>query len=232
MPPVTVPQASARYGGFYVPRFEIAVGGAQLDPAMLRDVTQVTYNDSTSEIDSFDLTVNNWDATSRNFKYVGGEQSVQGASAAEQIFNPGARDFELRMGYGSELSTIARGSTTSLEPTFPQGSAPTLTVRALNVLHRLRTKRYRDHWPNTRVRTATPSRIAQDIGELRDGGCRRFPIPIRIDRQALQREPPLDYVAQDNQFDIDFLLLEARKIGYVVYVDQEPLGGGRSQEVL
>ncbi|MEO8654470.1 MAG: hypothetical protein ABI409_10135, partial [Ramlibacter sp.] len=28
----------------------------------------------------------------------------------------------------------------------------------------------------------------------------------------------------DNQFDIDFLLIEARKLGYVVYVDLEPQG--------
>lgn len=232
MPATTLAEAARRFGDFYVPRFEITAGGASLEPSVLRDVTQVTYNDSTTEIDSFDLTVNNWDATTRRFKYVGAEESVQGSTPAEQVFNPCARDFELRLGYGSELTTIVKGSTTSLEPTFPAGGAPTLTVRALNVLHKLRRKRYRDHWPNNRVRTVTISRVAQDIGTLTDGGERRFPLPIRIDQQAMRREPQLEYVAQDNQYDIDFLLLEARRIGYVVYVDQEPLSGGRTREVL
>ena len=68
------------------------------------------------------------------------------------------------------------------------------------------------------------SRIARDIGQRRnEGGC-RFPLPIRTSERALRREPVLDSVSQDNQFDIDFLLIEARKLGYVVYVDQEPQG--------
>jgi phage protein D len=231
MPALSVPQASTRFGDFYVPRFEITAGGARIDPAVLRDVIQVTYNDSTTEIDSFDITVNNWDAATRSFKYVGGEDSVSGSTAAEQVFNPCARDFELKLGYGSDLTTIATGSTTSLEPSFPASGAPTLTVRALNVLHKLRTKRYREHWPNNRLRTVTISRVAQDIGNLTDGGQRRFPLPIRVDQQAMRNEPHLDYLAQDNQYDIDFLLLEARRIGYVVYVDQER-SGGRTREVL
>ena len=115
---------------------------------------------------------------------------------------------------------IVKGTSTTLEPTFPAGGAPTLTVRALNVLHKLRTKQYRDHWTDKRI-----SEIAQDIGRRRPSGrqqaasrCRSALAPA----MSAGREPQLDYVAQDNQYDIDFLLLEARKIGYVVYVDREP----------
>lgn len=233
MPATTLRQASQRFGGFYVPRFEITSGGSGVDPAVLRDVLQVTYNDSISEIDSFDMTLNNWDAETREFKYVGAETSVQGASARQRLFNPGAAEFELKLGYGDELQPVVRGSTTSLEPSFPASGAATLTVRALNVLHRLRTKQNRDHWPNSRVPRGQVkiSRIAEDIGNRRIEGC-RFPLPIRIDQQAKAREPVLEYVAQDNQYDIDFLFLEARKIGYVVYVDQEPAGRNRTRDVL
>lgn len=218
---VTVPQASTRFGDFYVPRFEIVAGGQALAADVVRDVLQVTYNDSITEIDSFEITVNNWDPSTREFKYVGAETTVTGGTRTQRLFNPGAAEFELKMGYGSELVSLMKGTTTTLEPSFPSGGAPTLTVRTLNALHQLRTKQHRDHWPNTRVARGQVkiSRIAQDIGQRRNqDGC-AFPLPVRIDQQAMNREPVLDYLAQDNQFDIDFLLLQARKIGYVVYLD-------------
>jgi phage protein D len=233
MPATTLRQASQRFDGFYVPRFEIRSGGAGVAPEVLRDVLSVTYNDSISEIDSFDMTLNNWDADTLELKYVGAERSVEGSTPRQRLFNPGAAEFELKFGYGSELQTVVSGAASSLEPTFPSGGASTLTVRALNVLHRLRTQQHRDHWPNSRVPRGQVkiSRVAEDIGTRRVGGC-GFPLPIRIDEQAKAREPVLEYVSQENQYDIDFLLLEARKIGYAVYVDREPAGGGRSREVL
>lgn len=230
---LTIPEASSRYGDFYVPRFEITAAGRALDARIVRDVLQVTYTDSITEIDSFDITVNNWDAETREFKYVGAENEVEGATPMQKIFNPGAAEFELKLGYGSELVSIMKGTTQSLEPNFPAGGLPTLTVRALNVLHQLRTKQHRDSWPNDRVPRGQVkiSRIAEDIGQRRNrDGC-RFPLPVRIDNTAKSREPVLDYKAQENQYDIDFLLIEARKIGYVVYVDHttQPNGGSRDE---
>src|SRR3954470_4050945 len=106
MPPLTVPAAAAHFGNFYVPRFEISSSGSALAASVLRDVVQVTYNDSTTEIDSFDLTVNNWDAERRRFKYVGGERRAQPDEDIYRTFDPCAREFELKLGYGSELLTI------------------------------------------------------------------------------------------------------------------------------
>ena len=37
---------------------------------------QVTYKDNIKEIDSFEMTVNNWDAETRTFKYVGAETAA------------------------------------------------------------------------------------------------------------------------------------------------------------
>jgi len=95
----------------------------------------------------------------------------------------------------------------------------------LNALHKLRTKQHRDSWPNGRIKPAQMkiSRIAQDIGERKIDG-EKFPLEIRTSKDAMADEPLLDYLAQDNQFDIDFLLLQARDIGYVVYIDQEKKG--------
>jgi phage protein D len=227
MPPLTVPMAGAQFGSFYVPRFEISAGGGALAPSVLRDVVQVTYNDSTTEIDSFDITVNNWDAERRRFKYVGSERTARPEEDVFRTFEPCAREFELKLGYGSELFTIVKGTPTTLEPAFPSGAAPTLTVRALNVLFKLRTRQYRTHWTSKKI-----SEVAEDIGRRQTGGSRRFPIDIRTSSTAKQNEPQLDYVAQENQYDIDFLLLEARKIGYTVYVDRESSQRGRGKEFL
>lgn len=233
MTATTLRDAAATFGDFYVPRFEIHASGKSLPPSVVRDVIQVTYNDSTTEIDSFDITVNNWNDMARSFKYAGAEARTRlsGATPDEQVqrlFEPCLGEFELKLGYGSELLTVAKGATTSLEPSFPAGGAPTLTVRMLNVLFKLRTKQYRDHWENKKI-----SEVAEEIARRTDAGKKRFPLPVRTDAQAKRREPKLDYVVQDNQYDIDFLLLEARKVGYVVYVALEPQGRGRPpREVL
>ena len=68
---VTLGQESVSEHGFYVPQFEIRIEGVGLPRNVLRDVTQVTYKDNIKEIDSFEITVNNWDADTRQFKYVG-----------------------------------------------------------------------------------------------------------------------------------------------------------------
>ena len=73
MPVVTLREESKVQGHFYVPRFEIKISGANLPLDVLRDVLQVTYKDNIKELDNFSLTVNNWDAVKREFKYVGSE---------------------------------------------------------------------------------------------------------------------------------------------------------------
>src|SRR5215469_6555322 len=66
-------QESLRQHGFYVPQFEVRIEGVGLPRNVLRDVTQLTYRDNIKEIDGFELVVNNWDTTTRAFKYCGAE---------------------------------------------------------------------------------------------------------------------------------------------------------------
>jgi len=218
---VTLSDESVRQRGFYVPQFELRIQGAGLPRDVLRDVVQVTYHDNIKEIDGFEVTVNNWDATTRAFKYVGAETAadLSGSSAASQryqLFDPCNKAVELWMGYAGDLRLMLTGSFTTMEPSF-SASAPTLNVRGLNALHQLRRKQYSTTWTNKR-----DSEIAQNIATLVDNSLgqnkKRFPMPITIDTNALGQEDPLPYVSQKNQYDIDFLMTRALRMGYVIYL--------------
>ena len=227
---ITLDEASRNFGGFYAPRFEVQVEGVPLDEAIVRDVLEVRYADSMTDIDSFDLVVNNWDSSARAFKYVGAEPAAPPPDANPSgktwsLFEPYVHRFNLKLGYGSTLVSMMRGSTRSLEPSFPSGGAPTLNVRVLNVLHELRTKPRREYW--TKDGPERISAVVRKLGETPLEGGERFPLPIAIDDKALDAEAE-EEITQDNQFDIDFLLLQARRVGYNVFIRRRPANGNEA----
>jgi phage protein D len=95
-----------------------------------------------------------------------------------------------------------------MEPNFPSNGAPTLTVRGLNILHKFRRKQNTRTW-----RDKTDSQIVKSLES-------NFPIPIEIDQNAKQDEPPLEFLAQRSQYDIDFIFTRARTRGYVVFIQE------------
>jgi phage protein D len=219
---LTLAQESQNQRGFYVPQFAVKIQDAGLPRDVLRDVIQVTYSDNLKEVDSFELVVNNWDTATRRFKYVGSETAADLAqetpkTVSYHLFDPGNKQVTLQLGYLDELQVMTVGNFTTLEPSFPSSGGPTLSVRGLNVLHQLRRKQYTYSWSGK-----TDSEIAENIATLTDKttGQKRFPIPIVTDDNAKSQEPTIDYIAQDNQYDIDFLFQRARVRGYVVVVQQ------------
>jgi phage protein D len=223
MDAIALVEESPLKGGFRVPQFEVKIEGAGLPRDVLRDVIQITYKDNVAELDSFEMTVNNWDATTRRFKYVGSETAAdleQNTPEAQRykLFEPCGKEIHVRFGYLGSLQTMLTGTVTTIEPNFPSNGAPTLTVRGLNVLHQLRRKPYTWSWENK-----TDSEIAENLATLRDpdSNNKRFPLPIEVDQNAKTREPRLPYVAQQNQTDIDFLFSRARERGYVVFIMEE-----------
>ena len=205
-----------------MPQFEIKIAGVGLPQNVLRDVVQVTYKDNIKELDSFEITVNNWDAVGRKFKYVGSEtkQTLE-SEPMHRLFDPCKHDVEVLMGYGADptLTLMVKGNFTTIEPNFPSSGAPTLTVRGLNILHKLRSKQYTWAWTKQKE-----SQIADSFNTLPDPdkkGKKRFPLPVEIDQNALGTEKEIEYVAQNNQYDIEFLLGRARRIGYVIFLKEE-----------
>lgn len=225
---VTLREESARQGGFYVPRFEIKIAGASLPLDVLRDVMQVSYKDSIKELDTFEITVNNWDADKKQFKYVGGETPDSlTKNPLHNLFNPGGHDVDVLMGYGANpLTLMLRGNFVSMEPNFPSSGGSTLTVRGLNILHKLRTSRHTTAWTKQK-----PSQIAQSFQELpsdsKDPNGKRFPLPVDTKGNDLNSETQIEYIAQSNQWDIEFLLALARRVGYVIFVKEEEKKGNK-----
>lgn len=192
---------------FYVPYFEVKLNGHPAGKDIVHDIISVTYNDKIGEIDRFEITINNWDAEKRGFKYTDQDK-----------FDPG-KEAELWMGYFGKdcLRLMLKGEITSLRPTFPSGGQPTLAISGLNLLHRLR-KKQGTH-PYTEL---TDSQIAKQIG-------RRLNIKIETDPQAAGKETPYKYLLQDNKYDIVFLMERARSIGYDLFVE-EISENGRSRD--
>jgi uncharacterized protein len=226
----TLLEESERQGGFYVPRFEVKVEGVDLPRDVLFDVSSVTYEDSVDSIDSFRMTINNWDDERREYKFIGSETEAQLEKGHRDeprvtLFEPCGKEVLLHMGYGSRLVTMLKGHFTTMQPAFVDGKTE-LTVTGLNVLHQLRRKQYTTTWTDKR-----DSEIAQDIGRRTDKGRRRFPLPIVIDQNALGNEKPIPLVTQRNQYDIDFLFERARMRGYVVFIQEEDKTTNRSRRL-
>ena len=69
MPPAS--EAIPIYQGqdFYVPAFEMKLQGQPPGQGVIKDVLSVSYKDNIQEFDTFDITINNWDAAKLGFKY-------------------------------------------------------------------------------------------------------------------------------------------------------------------
>jgi phage protein D len=189
---------------FYVPYFEVKLQNKKLEKDVIYDVISVTYKDSLTDVDSFEITINNWDAEHRWFKYIEGSN--------KRKFFPG-QDVEVYMGYiyqgKREIERMLYGEITTLEPDFPGSGAPTLRVRGLNMLHRLRDKQRSETYTNKK-----DSDIAKKI-------AKRIGIEIEVSKNYSAEEEPVEFIFQNNKYDIVFLLERAKSLGYELYVDPD-----------
>ncbi len=189
---------------FYVPTFEVRVGAKPLPKDVIRDVISVSYTDNVEQFDTFTLTLNNWDARTRQFKY-----------SDDDRFDPG-KTIELWMGYHGQdsLRLMLTGHINTLQPTFPASGQPTLQVSGVNLLFKLRTRQASHEYRNR-----TDSQIAKEVGQ-------RLNVEIATDPVAEQTERPYRFVAQRNAYDILFLMERARRVDYDLFVEE--VRGNRS----
>ena len=216
----TMTQESLDQGNFYVPQFEVRIEGVGLPRDVLRDVREVSYHDDINEVDGFQITVNNWDPDTRTYKYIGSETpaSLNGSSeesVRQRLFDPCNKEVELWMGYPGKMQLMMKGIFTTLTPNFPSSGGPTLTVDALNLLHRFRGEKHTKVFDQNK----TASQIAAQF--TLTNPATHTELHVVIDSTSQQQEPPLPYVLQDAQYDLTFLMALARKNGYVLLLREE-----------
>jgi phage protein D len=212
---------------FYAPYFEVRLRDNPLPDDVLYDVMQVTYRDNVNEIDSFEMTVNNWDAQTRRHKYEG---AVDPASPYVGIFDPGTR-IEVWMGYRGQSSNkrlMLVGEITTLEPSFPESGGSTLSVRGQNVLYTLKKQQHSHSWGGPGRDPMRDSDIAEWLGSQAVSDRRPgLGMRVRIDPAARSQEQPETFVFMNNQYDIVFLLERARRHGYTVFMELDENGEDR-----
>jgi phage protein D len=215
---------------FYVPEFLILVRSGNPDavdaPAtklpltVVRDIKRVTYKDSLTEIDSFELEVNNWDAETRKLKYAGTLLDGKPGAGPGELFEPG-RTLELHMGYHGELHLMMIGQVTTLEPSFPAGGVPSLVVHGLNVLHRYKKQQHIFAWFDKK-----PSESAEDLGKRKPSSDEPgIGIEVRTSPKAKEDEEREPVTFMSGQFDIVFLVELARRHGYSLLLREEEVSG-------
>jgi phage protein D len=194
---------------FYVPAFEVRVGGVPSTREVIADILTVTYRDNIREIDSFEITINNWDAETNDFKYSDGDQFLPGKTV------------ELWMGYfgSNQLRLMLTGEITSLRPSFPSEGRPTLVISGLNKLHRLRNRQESHSYQGM-----TDNQIAGQIEQ------RLRPLHVRIETPGETTERL--NLFQDNQYDIVFLMERARRIGFDLFISESSQNGRAANTTL
>jgi phage protein D len=210
---------------FYVPAFIVKVQNEKLKPVVMNDILNVTYTDSLTNVDSFDMTVNNWDEGAKKFDQTAFKYSDK------DTFNPW-KDVEVQMGYyrngKSELRTMLIGEITTLTPNFPQSGASTLNVRGLNLFHRFRTKQETKPFFKKK-----DSDIAKEIVESIATEVRKKSpqLKLKLDENDyatnIKEEKIIPYLLMNNQFPIRFLMERARDLGYELTMTEASQGGNR-----
>jgi phage protein D len=204
---------------FYVPAFRLMIRGQDAE-VQNNDVISVTYEDSLDKIDSFSLTVMNWDPESRTFKY-----------SDAHTFDPG-QEVELFMGYyrngKDELQSMLIGRINTLSPNFPAAGGPTLTVSGQNLFDRFRKSQLTRAFvqqTDTEIAQFLVQKITEELNQDASAVPKiRLQIdPIDVAINSLTEEP-MDYLLVNNQYPILFLMERARRIGYELTLEDVSTG--------
>jgi uncharacterized protein len=215
---------------FYVPAFELRVRGAPLPRNVVRDVSEVTYEDGTDKVDGFTLAVANWDTTERRPKYIGLPANRPNDPNA-RLFEPG-NEIQLLVGYQGDMRLMMTGFITTLDVEFPEQGGSRMVAHGLNVLDRLRRRQYSWSWPDDGSTGIRDSDVALALARPPNDAQGRpgLGMRIRIDANARGREVAQPNIFMNNQYPIVFLLERARRLGYEVTIDEEAAPGAATPE--
>jgi len=176
------------------PSFKVLAKGNVLPEATALSILEIHASDYIEGAAVFTLTVDDWDSTQQSFK------------GLDQQLDVGTQ-VEIRVGYVDNLTSLFTGEVTALEPEYPDDGSPILKIHGYDLLQRFRRGR------NTRTFTnMTDSQVAEQIAR-----------GLQLSAQTDDTQVVHEYLLQNNQSDIDFLLDRARRIHYEVVVQGRTL---------
>ena len=217
---------------FYVPDFALWVFDNPVAPSIVRDITEIKYEDALERIDGFTLTVNNWNPATRRPIYFG-HYKDEPAAQHPRLFEPGA-DLMLFMGWTGDIRLMMTGRITSVDVQFPENGHSKLIVSGLNKLDTLRTRQFTWTWPDDGSLSIRDSDVAKALEAKPDDkrGKPGFGMKVVIDDAAARTEPPMDKIVMNNQFPILFLMERARARGYEVLLGESRDKTGKVEQHL
>lgn len=196
---------------FYAPRFVIRVDGRDVDAHTIRDVIDVTFEDSLDALEFFEFTLHDWDSVRNAPKYSSpyDESGAPQRSGGTEVpaFEPGMTA-ELRLGYYGPEDPVTKlvGTIVSIAPSFPESGIPQMKVRVLSKLFELQNAQV------TREFTGeTDTAIAQALaGDLEIG--------VATTPGQAAGETAHEFLMLNNEYPVNFLLRRARRLGYDLHV--------------
>jgi phage protein D/phage baseplate assembly protein gpV len=106
---------------YYAPRFQVRIAGITMAADLSNQVTSVTYDNCMDIADMFSVTLRNSDNQFTDLA----------------LFDLG-KTVEIHLGYGDNLRPMMLGEITSIEPSFPEGGSPMITVSGYDKSYRMR----------------------------------------------------------------------------------------------
>lgn len=158
---------------FFAPDFAVKISGLTMAADVRHAVTSLIYDNSLDTADMFTIQLNNADLRLTD----------------SALFDVG-KQVEIHMGYVGELEPMLLGEVTAVNPSFPEGGAPTITIAGYDKSHRMRHN----------APAATTYRLLNDSLIAAQLAAENLLIPI-IDPSPM---PPKDHV----QYGSDWAFLQ------------------------
>ncbi|HYP27446.1 MAG TPA: type IV secretion protein Rhs [Blastocatellia bacterium] len=186
---------------YYAPNFKVMVEGRELDATTHGDILDLQVTMDSDNLTNFNLTVNNWDDSSFDFKY-----------SDTTTFDIG-KQVHIQMGYADELRYMVSGLIQTLSPRFPDTGPPTMAVSGVEKRIKLRDRK------------PAPGDIKKFVNkadwEIAEIIAQRNGLESRVTKQGEKHA----LVMQKNQDDLTFLMERAKRMDFDFYVRVDPATG-------
>lgn len=190
----------------YAPRFVVEAKNRPIDLRTKNDVLHIHVVLDLKNMASFEITLNNWDDVNLRFKYSESETD-------DEVFKIG-RLVVVKLGYADNVVPVVSGQISSLRPSFPESSSPTIGISGTDGMQKLKDSKPRAG-QLMYYRSKADWEIAQEIAQ-------RNKMKASVPNKTGQPHP---LVVQKNQNDASFLVERATRIDYDCYVTSDTVTG-------